>query len=299
VPVLKPPRPGRRRLLLAAAASLGAATLAGGCSSLAFTVANVTARSGRFRRHADIAYGPDAGQGLDVYAPTTARDAPVIVFWYGGAWVKGSKDDYRFVGAALAESGYVTVVADYRLYPAVRFPQFVQDGALAVRWAADHAREHGGDPRRLFVAGHSAGAHLAAMLAVQPRWLQAAGADPGAICGLIALSGPYALEPNSTELKAIFAAPFTAADWQPAAQVTPAAPPALLLHGGDDGVVWPRQAEALAAALRAAGVPVELEIYPGRGHADIVAALSAPARRRAPVQAAITRFVSARSGPSR
>jgi acetyl esterase/lipase len=137
------------------------------------------------------------------------------------------------------------------------------------------------------------------MLAVQPRWLQAAGADPGAVRGLIGLSGPYALEPNSAELNAIFAAPFTPADWQPAAQVPRGAPPALLLHGGDDDVVRPRQAESLAAALRAAGVPVELEIYPGRGHADIVAALSAPGRRRAPVQQAITGFVSVRSDPSR
>jgi acetyl esterase/lipase len=168
-----------------------------------------------------------------------------------------------------------------------------------VKWAGDHAREYGGDPRRLFVAGHSAGAHLAAMLAVQPRWLQAAGADPAAIRGLIGLSGPYALEPNSAALHAIFTAPFTPADWQPAAQVTRGAPPALLLHGGADDVVWPRQAEALAATLRAAGVPVELEIYPGRGHADLVAALSAPGRRRAPVLQAITRFVSARSDPSR
>lgn len=297
--MLTGPRSRRRRLLLGAAASLGAATLAAGCSSLAFTVANLPARSGRFRRQADIAYGPADAQRLDVYAPTAARDAPVIVFWYGGAWVKGSKDDYRFVGAALAESGYLAVVADYRLYPAVRFPQFVQDGALAVRWAADHAREHGGDPRRIFVAGHSAGAHLAAMLAVQPRWLQAAAVDGGAIRGLIGLSGPYALEPNSAELNAIFAAPFTPADWQPAAQVARGAPPALLLHGADDDIVWPRQAETMAAALRAVGVPVELEIYPGRGHADIVAALSEPGRSRAPVREAISRFVSARSDPSR
>ena len=138
-----------------------------------------------------------------------------------------------------------------------------------MKWAADHAREYGGDPRRLFLAGHSAGAHLAAMLAVQPRWLQAAGVESGAIRGLVGLSGPYALEPNTAELDAIFAAPFTPPDWQPVAQVTRSAPPALLLHGGDDDVVWPGQAEALATALRAAGVPVELEIYPGpgpRGH---------------------------------
>jgi acetyl esterase/lipase len=290
---------GRRRLLRAAALALGAAALASGCSGLAFGVANLPARAGRFTRRGDLAYGDDPRQRLDVYAPVDAHDAPVVVFWYGGAWTKGRRADYRFVGAALAGAGYVAIVADYRLYPQVTFPKFLEDGAGAAKWAADHARDFGGDPRRLFLAGHSAGAHLAAMLAVQPKWLAQAGVDAGAIRGLIGLSGPYALAPNSAVLDAIFAAPFVPGDWQPAALVTAAAPPALLLHGGDDDVVWPAQATQMAAALRAAGVAVELEVYPGRGHADTVAALSLAGRRRAPVLPAIERFVSARSGPSR
>jgi len=286
-----------RRALLCVALLLAVGALMAGCSSLVFGVANLPALSGYFVRHADLAYGPLERQSLDVYAPSGARDAPVIVFWYGGAWVKGSKEDYRFVGAALANAGYVTVLADYRLYPATKFPQFLQDAALAVKWAGDHAHEYGGDPGRLFLAGHSAGAHMAAMLAVQSRWLEEVGTDPGAICGLIGLSGPYALEPNTDELNAIFAAPWRPADWQPAALVTARSPPALLLHGAADDVVGAVQAEKFAATLRAAGVLVDLEIYPGRGHADTVAALSAPGRGRAPVLDAIVRFVSARSGP--
>ncbi len=303
MPVLTPTPgrvPGRARAARLAAAALAACALLGaGCSNLAFTLANLPARSGDFTRTANLSYGPGPRQRLDVYAPRMSRGAPVVVFWYGGAWVKGSKEDYRFVGAALAEAGYVAVLADYGLYPEAKFPDFLEDGARAVGWASAHARDHGGDPAKLFLAGHSAGAHLAAMLAVQPRWLQAAGVPRTTIRGLIGLSGPYALEPNSAELNAIFARPFRPADWQPVALVQPGAPPALLLHGADDGVVWPAQAQQFAAALRGARAEVELEIYPGRGHADTVAALSVPGRARAPVLAAIERFVSARSGPSR
>ncbi len=268
-----------------------AAAVASGCTGLGFSIANLPALRGPFERSAGLAYGDAARQSLDVYRPKDARDAPLVLFWYGGAWVKGRKEDYRFVGAALAAAGCVAVLPDYRLYPAARFPAFIEDGALASAWAIRHAREHGADPARVILAGHSAGAHLAAMLAVQPRWLERAGADPAAIRGLIGLSGPYALQPNTSTLNAIFAAPFSSADWRPAEQVTPRAPRTLLLHGADDGVVWPRHAETFATALRAAGVPVELEIYPGRGHADTVAALSAPARSRAPVLPAIRRFI--------
>lgn len=269
-----------------------AGVLASGCSELRFDLANLPALRGPFERLADVPYAPGVRHALDVYRPLGVRDAPVVVFWYGGAWVEGSKEDYRFVGAALAEAGCVAILPDYRLYPAVRFPEFLDDCALAAGWAIAHAREHGGDPRRVFLAGHSAGAHMAAMLAVQPARLRAAGADPAAIRGLVGLSGPYALQPNSPTLNAIFAPPFAPADWQPAALANAAAPPALLLHGAADDLVLPAQSERFAAALRAAGVAVELEIYPRRGHADLVAALSEPARSRAPVLAAISRFVA-------
>lgn len=299
MPVLRPVPRRVRGARFAAAFFAACALLGAGCSDLAFTLANLSAGSGEITRTPDLPYGSGPRQRLDVYAPRAARGAPVVVFWYGGAWVKGSKEDYRFVGAALAEAGYVVVLADYRLYPQAKFPDFLEDGARAVGWASAHARDYGGDPAKLFIAGHSAGAHLAAMLAVQPRWLQQAGVPQSAIRGLIGLSGPYALEPDSAALNAIFAPPFRPADWQPVALVRRGAPPALLLHGADDGVVWPAQAQQFAAALRGAGAEVELEIYPGRRHADTVAALSVPGRGRAPVLAAIERFVSARSGPSR
>ena len=292
--------PARRWSRRAAAALFAgcAGALAPGCAELRFEFANLPAQRGPFERIAGIAYAPGARRALDVYRPLAVRDAPVVVFWYGGAWVEGSKDDYRFVGAALAEAGCLAILPDYRLYPAVIFPAFLDDCALAVRWAIGNATRHGGDPRRVYLAGHSAGAHMAAMLAVQPARLVSAGADPAAIRGLVGLSGPYVLQPNSRTLNAIFAPPYGPADWQPVAQVTAAAPPALLLHGAADELVQPVQSERFAAVLRAAGVAVELEIYPHRSHADLVAALSVPARSRAPVLAAIRRFVSSNARPA-
>ncbi len=277
-----------------------AAAFASGCGSLLFGIANVPAGFGDHTRSADIAYGGLPRQRLDVYRPGGASGSrPVVVFWYGGGWTKGSREQYRFVGAALAEAGYVAVLPDYRLYPQVRFPAFIEDGALALAWAQAHAREHGGDPSRLYVMGHSAGAHLAALLAVDPRYLRDAGGDPGAISGVIGLSGPYALAPDDGTLRSIFAAPATPRDWQPVQRVSTASPPTLLVHGADDDVVWPSHSEEFAAALRAVGVPVQLELYAGRGHADTVAALSIPGRGRAPVLDAVRGFIDGRSDPSR
>lgn len=270
--------------------------LVASCGGLAFAVANAPALVGPFERTADLAYGNQPRQRLDVYMPDGALEAgskpvPVVVFWYGGAWVQGSKVNYRFVGATLAEAGYLAVLPDYRLYPEVRFPAFVEDGALALKWVRDNAARFGGDPERIFVMGHSAGAHLAASLALDPRYLQGVGLNPQTINGLIGLSGPYALKPDTARLNRIFTAPSTAAEWQAVRHVGPLSPPTLLLHGTDDRRVWPAHSEELAQALRAAAVPVELILVPGAGHADTVAGLSAPARNRAPTLDALRRFI--------
>jgi acetyl esterase/lipase len=288
----------RHRTLAIATGVLGLLPLLAACESVQFFVANVPTVVGPYDRHADIAYGPGERHGLDVYVPRGAHDNAVIVFWYGGTWTSGSKDKYRFVGAALASEGMVVVVPDYRLYPKVRFPAFVEDAAEALVWVHQHAREFGGDPQRIFVMGHSAGAHQAAMLAYDARWLQRAGGDRRWIRGLIGLSGPYWLTPNSDLLYAIFAAPYTPADWQPGRFVDGAAPPSALFHGSADMVVVPEHAIALDAALRKAGVPSELELYPRLGHVDTLAALSLPARRRAPLVSQIKAFIE-RIGPSR
>jgi len=279
--------------ILIVAVLLLIAALVVSCGGLAFSAANAPALFGEFDRRADIAYGAGARQRLDVYTPKNAADRPIIVFWYGGGWEEGRKSRYRFVGAALAKAGYVAVLPDYRLYPDVKFPEFVHDGGAALAWVVSHAGEIGGNPRRIYVAGHSAGAHLAAMLAYDRSQLERVGLPPGTVRGFIGLSGPYALDPNTDTYRAIFGAPFGLADWQPVQLARSGAPPALLMHGEADQVVYVGHARKMAEALEALGVPVTLRTYPGRGHRDTVAAFALPAPHKLPVLEEIRRFVAA------
>jgi acetyl esterase/lipase len=275
-----------------------------GCERLGFLAANVPAAFGSSKRHANIAYGPDPQQRLDVYVPESAIEPegvalprPVVVFWHGGRWREGDKADYRFVGAALAESGYVTVVANYRHYPQVKMPGFMQDAALAALWAAAHANEYGGARERLYLMGHSAGAHLAALVTLDARYFAAAGQSAPHIAGVIGLSGAYdflpLLEPDVQDM---FGPPRLYPESQPINFVRADAPPMLLVHGLNDETVRPKNSRNLAAALGALGVPVTLKLYSKLAHADTVAALTVLLRGRAPTLPDIRAFVSQGSG---
>ena len=224
------------------------------------------------------AFGPDPRQTLDVYAPPRASNAPVLVFFYGGSWSSGRRQDYRFVARAFARRGFVVVVPDYRLVPAVRFPAFVEDGASAVRWTRDHIAPLGGDPQRIAVAGHSAGGYIALMLALDPQWLRKAGAD-GAIRAAVGFAAPADFLPMGpgAAREAFGAWPDLAAT-QPISFVSKTAPPMLLLHGDADTTVYPRNSRNLAAALTKAGARVETREYPGVGHIGILTSLSKPFR---------------------
>ncbi len=272
-------------------ALISACAALAGCSP--FALLNVAAPGKGISRQADITYGPLSRHKLDVYVPGAAgkRPFPVVVFFYGGGWESGERKDYRFVGAALASRGVLTVVADYRVYPEVVFPAFVEDAALAVKWAQDHAAQWGGDPSRLFVMGHSAGAQIAAMLALNKQYLRSAGADPRAVAGLIGLSGPYDFLPLKKDtLKKIFGDPAPRTT-QPVDFVTADAPPALLINGSDDKTVDPGNSRRLAAALTAVGRPVELRVYPGVGHGRVVTGFSPPLARGVPVTDDVMRFI--------
>ena len=262
---------------------------------------NATVPTDTYVRTDGLAYGPQARQRLDVYQPSgpggTVRNAPLVVFFYGGSWSSGERGDYRFVGEALASRGIVTVVADYRLSPEFRYPAFVQDSASAVRWAFEHASDYGADPARVFVMGHSAGAYNAAMLALDPRWLAAEGLKPSRLAGWIGLAGPYDFLPiGDPQTQVAFNWPATPADSQPLAHASAASPPALLLAPAEDRVVNPRRSTvAMAERLRSRGVRVESGLFDSVSHETLIASMAAVFRSRAPVLARVTAFVKSAS----
>jgi acetyl esterase/lipase len=240
-----------------------------------------------------IPYAGKARQTLDVCRPVHAVGAPVVVFFYGGAWRSGNKGLYRYVAKALARRGYVAVVPDYRIYPEVCYPEFLEDGALAVRWVKDNIGRFGGDPDKVFLKGHSAGAHIAAMLALDARWLQKVGLSPRFdIAGLIGLAGPYDYMPLRDEiLKTIFGGA-DRPETQPISHVSPGAPPALLITGSDDRLVEPGNSTRLAARLRAAGNAATVRTYRRVGHYVIVAALAPLLRPLVPVLRDVDAFIA-------
>jgi len=248
-----------------------------------------------YRATTNVAYASGPRQTLDIYQPAAGGEpAPVVVFYYGGNWESGARADYRFVGEALASRGFIVIIPDYRLYPDVRFPDFLSDGAQAVRWTLDHIADYDGDPRRVFLMGHSAGGYIAAMLALDDQYLCASGADPRQVRGLIGLAGPYDFLPLQARVpKLVFGFPDTPVTTQPIHFVTAAAPPALLLTGKDDDLVDPGNVPRLATRLRKDGVRVDEIVYSELGHRTLVAALAAPLRTLGPVLDDVAGFINA------
>lgn len=231
-----------------------------------------------------VPYGPHSRQKLDVYAAPSSTPQPIAVFLYGGGWTSGYRAGYRFAGQAYAAAGFTVIIPDYRLHPDAPFPAFVEDAAAAVRWAVDHASDIGGDPAQIVLIGHSAGAHIAAMVALDPQWLERAGVDPTAIRAVAGLAGPYDFHPfTDTIAQAVFAHVADPQATQPIAFAHPSAPPLWLGTGDADVAVKPRNSRALAAALHACGATAEYREYPGLDHAGIVMALARAFRRKAPV----------------
>jgi acetyl esterase/lipase len=236
-----------------------------------------------------ISYGELTRQKLDLYTPCARPDGPVILFLYGGAWTSGERRSYEFVGTALAARGITTAIPDYRLYPEVRFPGFVEDAARAYGFLA---RRFPGRP--IYLMGHSAGAYNAALLALDARYRRQLAPGAPAPAGFIGLAGPYAFDPTTWPGTAAI---FTAAAGQPdearpVAFAGEAPLPALLLHGKKDQTVEPYNTDDLAKALDAAGSQVEEHIYPGLGHVGLVAALAWPLRWRADVLDRVAAFVT-------
>lgn len=256
--------------------------LAASCSPLKTFNAVVPKDGGVARVAAGEPFGAAPRQRLDLYAPKRATSKlPIIVFFYGGSWNSGDRSGYAFAGRALAAKGFVVAVPDYRLVPEVHFPEFIEDGAAAIHWVRANAARFGGDPDRIVLVGHSAGAYNAAMLSLDERWL---GPDRGAVRGFVGLAGPYSFLPLDLPVtRAAFGRAPDLKATQPVELASPGDPPSLLLVAGEDRLVYPHNATRLSAALSRVGVAVETRTYPGIGHVGMLTALSRPFRGKAPV----------------
>ena len=253
------------------------------------------ARGDRARRAGQgIRYGPHARHHLDVWVPSrpTSARLPVVVFFYGGGWHSGERTDYGFAAAAFAALGFVVVVPDYRLVPETRYPGFLEDAALSLRWVWKDIAHYGGDPARIAVAGHSAGAYIAAMLALDPRWLGGVQLPANLVKAGVLLSGPFDFAPfREWRGRAAFGSHPDPAETQPINHVRADAPPLLLQHGASDRLVYAKNSRSLATRLAAVGASHQLKVYPGCDHAGTAVALSRPFRSRHPILADAVAFL--------
>ena len=234
--------------------------------------------------HTEVAYGPLPRQRMDVYEPTTDKPANATVFFHGGNWDSGSKDLYRFVGGFLQGDAGRVFVANYRLEP---FPVFMSDAALAV------AEVYRRTQRPVYLVGHSAGAHIAALLALDPRHLGAVGLDRCVvIAGWVGLSGPYDFLPITSERTARTFPPATRPVSQPLAFAGNGSPQALLIHGTADTTVHAEDTRLLEAALRASGASIEAIYLEGKGHRDTIAPFGRGLGWIADVRAPVSTFLN-------
>lgn len=275
---------------LNAAIIAGLAALLSACAPTGL-VNLLVPRSG-YAVHRGVAYGPDPRQKLDIYVPDGLKaPAPVLLFFYGGSWESGSRDQYLAFGQAFASAGIVTVVADYRLYPQVRWPAFAQDAASAVALLHKDIAMYGGDPKRLFVSGHSAGAYNAVMVASDPKYLESVGGDFSWLRGVIGIAGPYDFLPlKSDDLIEIF---HGANNRQilPIAHVDGPRPPMLLIHGTADTTVGPQNTRSMAYTLKTHGSAVEKIYYKDVGHLGIILSLLPGLRWKAPLRHDMLTFI--------
>jgi acetyl esterase/lipase len=284
---------GRRASLL-----LMSAALAGCASGL-----NKLKPSSTFAFTEGVGYGPNQRQKLDVYQPATPAPPggwPVVVFFYGGSWHWGNRAEYTFAGEALASRGVLALIADYRLYPEARYPDFLDDSAMATAYALREARRLGGNPQRVYVMGHSAGAYNAAMVALDERWLKAQGQSPASLAGWIGLAGPYEFLPISNpQAQVVFHHPHYPPGTQPIDYVQRHTPRAFLGAAHNDHLVNPvRNTEQMAARLKAAGAPVQMKLYEGVDHVTLVASMAWSLRWMSTVLDDVTGFMLSAPAPA-
>ena len=280
-------------MALIAFASAFCALLLSGCADMFFAVVDSGTNSRGVTENRGIVFDANNALALDAYVPKGAVNAPVVVFFYGGSWEQGKRRWYRYVGNALANHGVLVLIPDYRKFPDVHFPAFMHDAARAVAWAHEHAAEFGGDAKRLFVMGHSAGGQIAALLAADKRYLNATGLNPRDLAGMIGLAGAYAFLPFVEDEPEIFGDTAQGRyDSQPINFIDGDEPPMLLLQGTDDDDVPPHNAESMTERAHAMAGVAQLKLYPGVGHSSIILAFARERTARAPVLADTLAFIA-------
>ncbi len=233
---------------------------------------------------------------LDVFPPMMAdgelwakdvgyRPRPVVVFYYGGTWKKGSRAYYRPLGLALSQAGFAVAIADYRLFPEVKYPAFMEDAAAALSWVQAYAETFGGDPGAIRLMGHSAGAHMGALLCLDPVWLEAENLSPRLIQKFVGMAGPYSANlMRAGSVATIFEAAEDKARTRPIKMIAPERPmpPSLLLHGSADRTVGWQNSQNFANAIRDTGGEAQTEFYNRVGHVGLLTTLAPGLRWRAP-----------------
>lgn len=256
-----------------------------GCSRIALTVVNIPSYLADYSIVEDIEFSAQKKLLLDVYIPAentnaehkdfeNKEKAPVLVFFYGGRWTSGDKADYRFVADRFVKKGYVVVVPNYRKYPSVKFPAFVEDGAEALAWVYKNIGSYEGDPKRIFVSGHSAGAHIGALLTVDERYLEQHNIPSSVIRGFAGLAGPYSFVPDEEDTMDMFGPEEKYSQMQATSFIGGREPPMLLLHGEEDTVVKMYNLQRLKKEIVRKNGRVATHVYPDMDHVDIVSSLS-------------------------
>ncbi len=270
-----------------------------GCTNTQIFLANLPSNLGSYTSHNNIKYGSEEWQYLNLFQPDVedGEKVPIVVFIYGGKWKSGEKERYKFAGEAFTARGYVAVVPDYVKYPQGKFPQFVKDVALAVKWVHENAAEYSGDRNNIFLVGHSAGAHIAGLLAADGRYLEEVGGNTGWIKGVVGMAGPYAFNPADYKLTKTFGGDDNLPDSQVINFITGKEPPFLLLHGLKDNVVNPSQSDTLADRIKERGGVAEVIYYDNVDHRGPIRALTRYYRRDFSVLPDIVTFIQKYRSP--
>jgi len=223
------------------------------------------------REKRGLSYGSEERQQLDIYEPNEIpADPDMIAFFYGGGWITGNKDIHRFIGRSWAKRGYVVALPNYRLAPEVRYPDQVEDVARSLKWIRNKYENY---PGNIYLAGHSAGAHLASLVGFSKKWREIAGLDSEAIEGFILLSGVYQFYPYEKadyRVREFLGEKRYWREAQPFNQVNDSLPPVFLAHGKADTEVLPEQSIQLRDKLEKLGVRTELLLESGRGHIELL-----------------------------